>query len=60
MSSKLIILIALIVAAALFIIPNAPGKMAFVSFSFIMLPAWLGCLILLGIGYALAFFMGRK
>jgi hypothetical protein len=34
--------------------------MYFASTSFFKVPAWLGCLILLGIGYALAIFVGKK
>jgi len=61
MSSKMIILILLVAAAVLFIIPALDGgKMAFVSGSFILLPAWLGCLILLALGYFIAVFMRGK
>ncbi|MDR2734878.1 MAG: hypothetical protein LBC99_09630 [Spirochaetota bacterium] len=61
MSSRLIIIVVLIAAAALFVIPWLDGgKMAFVSGNFISLPGWLACIILVAIGYALALFMGKK
>jgi hypothetical protein len=59
-STRLIIIAVLIAAAILFIIPCFGGWMAFVSVNFIKLPAVLVCLILLGIGYGLAYFIGKR
>ena len=61
MSSKMIILLALVAAAVLFVIPVLDGgKLAFVSHSFISLPAWLGLIIMFALGFFTKVFMSGK